>query len=181
MEIKDIQKFNNYFWIGRVFPAIICLIPFFFFQYFYLGNLILTQLKIIESYPLSLNFILFSLSIYTSSILVRVLGKNFIEYLYFAKNHRFPTTQIILGKNTSISKQKVDNIKNKIKKDFKIDLYGKVEHKELLLRINDAVDQIRAKVGYNNKILNQYNAEYGFFRNLTGGMIIYFLVIRKKQ
>lgn len=175
MELKDPTSFDKYFWIARVFPSIIALIPFFIVQYLYFDNLIFIQLKNIENYSPILHAIILFLAIYVASVLVRGLGKDLIENLYFIRNNKFPTTQILLGTKRVVSQEQLTLLKSKIKRDFKINLTGKCRHDELLLRINDAVDKIRVRVGYESKILNQYNLEYGFFRNLTGGLIIFFL------
>jgi len=171
MKLEQIVNFDKYFWIARIFPAIITLIPFYIFQYFYLDNLILKELKNLERYSLLFHSLIIMISLYFAALITRSFGKDLIENFYFIKNNKLPTTQILLGKKKVFSNQTLTNLKNKIKSDFKIDLNSK--GKEKLLRIKDAVDQIRIKVGYKHKILNQYNTEYGFFRNLTGGFIIY--------
>jgi len=168
-------KFDKYFWIARFFPAIISLIPLFLFQYLYFDNLIFKQLKILEGYSVFFHSVFVLVAIYIVSIVVRGFGKDLIEYHYFIKNNKLPTTQILIGKKKEISVQELKNIKDKIKQDFNIDLNKKCSKREKILRINDSVNRIRAKVGYNNKILNQYNMEYGFFRNQIGGLVIFFL------
>jgi hypothetical protein len=174
MVLNDIIKFDKYFWIARFFPALIVSLPFFVFQYVYLDNLFLNQLKLLENYSIILHSFIVILIIYLASILVGGFGKELIEKIYFIRNNKFPTIQFLLG-NKEMSNQQLNNLKNKIKKDFKIDLQQRCNQKEKLLRIKDSVNQIIAKVGYDNKILNQYNLEYGFFRNITGGLIIFFI------
>ena len=175
MALEDIIKFDKYFWIARFFPALIVLVPFFIFQYFYLNNLIFEQLSILESYSALFHSIVMIIIIYISSILVRGFGKDLIEKFYFIRNNKFPTTVMLLGKKKEVSNQQLTNIKSKIKNEFKLDINNKSSQKEKISRIKDAVEQIITKVGYTNKILNQYNTEYGFFRNLTGGTIIFIL------
>jgi len=176
MKLNDFIKFDKYFWIARFFPALIISTPFFVFQYFFLGNLALEKITLLASNPTLFHSIVIILVIYVSSTLVRGFGKDLIEKFYFIRNHKFPTTQILWGKKLVISKQQLMNLKLKIKEDFSIDLIQKTAQKEKLLRIKDSVDLIIVKVGHGNKILNQYSMEYGFFRNLTGGLVIYFLM-----
>ena len=173
MAINEIFKFDKYFWVTRIIPIIILLIPFYIFQYNYLGNLVFSNLKILENYSTLFHSIVIVASLYFVSIINRGFGKDIIENFYFNKNNKLPTTQILMGVKKVISNQTLINLKNKIKTDFDISL--NIRGHEMFLRINDAVDQIRNKVGYKHKILNQYNIEYGFFRNLTGGCIFYFL------
>jgi len=175
MQLNDFIKFDKYFWIARFFPAAISLIPFFVFQYLYFDNLIFAQLKILENYSWVFHIVIVVLLMYVVSALIRGFGKDLVEYRYFIKNNRLPTTQILLGNKKVISEQQLTLLRLKIKRDFEIILIDRRKDCEMLLRINDAVDKIRVKVGYDNTILNQYNIEYGFLRNLTGGLLIFFI------
>jgi positive regulator of sigma E activity len=173
MDLNKIVKFDKYTWCAKIFPAVLSLIPLFIFQYFYLENLLFTQLKNIENYSIFIHLLIIALGLFVSSEVTRGFGKNLIEKLYFIRNNKFPTTQILLGKKKVISNQTLLNLKSKIEDELNLNLNSR--GKEKILRINDAVNQIRSKVGYKHKILNNYNIAYGFFRNLTGGFIIYFL------
>lgn len=176
MGIDKILKSDKYTFFARFLPTIISLIPFFVFQYFFLDNLIFDNLNALNKYSTILHSFVIVIAIYISSIITRGFGKDLIEKFYFIKNNKFPTTQILLGKKEIMSKQQFKLLKEKIKKDFNIDLISKCSKNEKLMRIKDSVKRILYKVGHENKILNQYNAEYGFFRNLAGGFLIYFLI-----
>ena len=174
MTLNEIIKFDKYFWIARVFPALITSIPFIFFQYIYLDNLFFDKLTLLEQYSVAWHSLITLLIVYLSSILVRAFGKDLIEKFYFIKNNKLPTTQILNGEKELMSKEELNNLRKRIKVDFNLNLTSNCFKKEKALRIKGAVKQILYRVGHENKILNQYNMEYGFFRNLAGGFIIYF-------
>lgn len=173
MDLDKIIKFDKYTWRAKIFPTLLSLVPLFIFQYLYFENLIFKWFKGIENYSSVFHIILIGASLFISVEITRSFGKNLIEEYYFIRNNKFPSTQILLNKNKIFSQQFLKNIKSKIRKDFNLDI--NVKGKEKILRVKDAVNQIIAKVGYKHQILNNYNISYGFFRNLTGGFLIYLL------
>ncbi|MBU3924835.1 hypothetical protein KJ854_02775 [Patescibacteria group bacterium] len=93
----------------------------------------------------------------------------------FQDELHFPTTNFLLYSDQTYTLERKEKIRIKIKKDFNINLLKAVEEKndenEARKRIKEAVDLIRNKVK-DGRLLLQHNIEYGFVRNLIGGLVI---------
>ena len=112
-------------------------------------------------------------------LLIRDIGKIFPEAFI---NYFFclPTTQLLLSNNDKYSDTYKNQIFIKIKASFNIDLkktHNKTrKNKKYLKEINEAVALIREKTRDNYILLN-YNKAYGFWRNLTGGVLFIIILV----
>lgn len=164
--------FDKYDIFARYIPAMICTVPIFIFLDLLKIN-IQKIIKIgdiinIEGVNISVTFAFIFLFIFIS----RYLGKFVFEQIIFSNELKFPTTELLLESDERLSKEIKIKLYQKIKVDFGIDLEKfKEENSKLRKIIRDTVSQIRLKVG-NGKLLLNYNIQYGFFRNLLGGLLI---------
>ena len=90
-----------------------------------------------------------------------------------------PTTDFLIFKKSPFSTIYINNIMNKINEDFKIVLSDKSaqdkDELEARKEIANVVQMIR-NITRDDNILLQYNIQFGFLRNLMGGMIIAFII-----
>jgi len=153
----------NYNLCARYIPTILNIIPVIVFI-----NLVV-DVDLIEI-PVN-NFIKFlgmnlsmgGILIYFFSLLFRILSKTLIENKLFKNQALFPTTKFLLN-NNKISPEFKNNILEKIKNDFKLDLKNSNDTKIII----DAIGLIRKRVGDGHLVLRR-NIEYGFMRNLIVG------------
>jgi hypothetical protein len=107
--------------------------------------------------------------------LSRFMSKRFLQDNFFQNELHFPTTEYLLYSNNKYSVDYKKKIRSKIKDDFNIDLSSRreetINENEARKKINEAVGLIREKVR-NGRLLLQHNIEYGFIRNLIGGLVI---------
>lgn len=105
----------------------------------------------------------------------RFVSKKFLQDNYFQNELHFPTTDYLLFSNDKYSLERKEKIRGKVKKDFGVMLLDKekevMDEKEARKKISEAVSLIRNKVK-NGRLLLQHNIEYGFIRNLIGGLSI---------
>ncbi len=173
------MKFDKYTIIARIFPAIITLIPIIIFttscniDYLnsYFNNLL--QVKIVGNISISVALL------YFLAQLNRFLGKYIFEKSLFREELNMPTSVFLLFSNGTFSLNYKNQIRKKIKQDFKIEMPTQddelINLEESKRRIVEAVGLIRQKVK-NGRLLLQHNIEYGFARNLVGGSIISILI-----
>ncbi len=90
-----------------------------------------------------------------------------------------PTTNLLLKSNNELETSIKQKLEDKIKSKFDISLLSVIEESADKPRarklIATTVSQIR-NVLRDNILLLQHNIEYGFFRNLTGGSFLAFIV-----
>lgn len=161
------RVFSTYTLIARVFPTILCAVPFLMFQYFVLSPGMIRMFSWITNYFLLYNFTVSVIIIYFLSLINR-----FISKLFFEQSEEYmPTTEFMLLSNGEFSSEYKILIYKKIKSDFGITLpdAGEQDRDELRARkrIAEAIGLVRKKVG-NGVLLLQHNYEYGFARNLVG-------------
>lgn len=161
---KVISNFDKYNREARIYPTVLGALPLYIF-----GVLLAQSLPNFNFYlKLALGFLIPSVVVYVLSDIVRNLGKN-LESKIFNNETIFPTTELLLHSNTSLSKEKKDKIYKKIDNDFSITLSNKSEEDNDIQnsrkKIKEAVGQIRQALG-NERLLLQYNIRYGFWRNL---------------
>lgn len=177
---KLIEKIfgNSYGIKARLFPTVLTSIPLLFLQYFYLSpqfNEFLTHLSQIKFIG---NITISAVILYFLSQLNRTIGKDVFEKWYFSDESKMPTTTLLLYSNKYYSDGYKDKIRDKIKKDFDLNLPKKnstLSELEQRKRIVEAIGLVRRKVG-SGTLLLQHNIEYGFMRNLIGGSVISFMV-----
>lgn len=117
---------------------------------------------------------------YAASELFRSVSKIIFQYKLFEEDEtKMPTTDFLIFKKSPFSTIYINNIMNKINEDFKIVLSDKSaqDEDELEARkeIANVVQMIR-NITRDDNILLQYNIQFGFLRNLMGGMIIAFII-----
>jgi hypothetical protein len=174
--IAKMVLFNKYSIQARVFPAIITILPAFIFSHFYLYGLIP---KIIDSFSAQIisGVSITAVFIYSVAQISRFISKKFLQDKLFLDELYFPTVTYLLYFDNKYTIQWKEKIRKKIKVDFGRDLPTADEEKQdgtgTRRAIKEAVDLIRNKVK-NGRLLLQHNIEYGFVRNLIGGMVISF-------
>lgn len=178
--LEYIKSFTDkYFWIARILPATIALIPLFILQYFYFNNIIYQGLLNLEETPFLIIFIINLLFLYLASQIIRFFGKDIFEAIIFKKGLKFPTTELLLFSNNGLTDETKKEIRSKIGSVFNLKLPTKTaelsNENDARKRINELIGRVRKKIGYENKILNNYNIEYGFWRNVIGGMPIFII------
>ncbi len=116
---------------------------------------------------------------------IREISISILENLFdglFGK----PTSNLLLPSCGLVSEKMKTSIKKKLKNSFKIDLddasivsdekKASRRNRPYRHRVNEAVSCMR-EVVRGNPILLEFNAIYGFFRNLAGGMLINLVLI----
>lgn len=167
------MKFDKYALKARVMPTVITLyLPFFIFSYFFINDELakfigaLAEWKIISSLSISGIFMVLL------SEINRGISKAVFERAYFEDEVKMPTTNLLLLSDNTYTNQYKNKIREKIKKEFDIDLLSDDEEKldQIHARkaIVEAVALIRTQLR-ENAFLLQHNIEYGFMRNLIGG------------
>ncbi|MCI1740892.1 MAG: hypothetical protein LKI18_00505 [Prevotella sp.] len=101
-------------------------------------------------------------------------AKKILQYPLFKEDEtRMPTTEFLLWHTSKMSKSQKRQIHQQVKDDFGITLLSEAKESqdeiEARLTIVDAVGKIR-NVTRGNPILLKANYEYGFWRNLIGGL-----------
>lgn len=165
---------NKYETNARIFPAIMTIIPILIFSHFYLYDkapnfLDSIFVKIIGDISIVAVLIYFIIQI------SRFISKKLFQDSIFKNELYFPTTNYLLYSDQKYSAEMKEKIREKIRTDFGLTLLNKLEESDSELearkKIKEAVDLIRNKVK-DGRLLLQHNIEYGFVRNLIGGMII---------
>jgi hypothetical protein len=113
--------------------------------------------------------------------LARSTSKAIFQYSLFKEDEtRMPTTDLLLWKNNKISKQNKIIIREKINLFFGLELLNEDQEldneSEARLVIVDAVKRIREKTR-DNRILFDYNCNFGFIRNYLGASFLSLIVI----
>lgn len=106
----------------------------------------------------------------------RITSKIVFQYIFFKNDDtEMPTTIWLLHSDKTLSEQEKKHLRKKVKNDFGIVLPSKDKEKRNLVEakkeIAYAVRQMR-EVTRGNKILLQYNYQYGLFRNAIGGFVV---------
>lgn len=107
--------------------------------------------------------------------LSRSTSKALFQFPIFKEDEsKMPTTEMMLWKNKSISKQNKKLVHEKIQTDLGLilmtNIQEELEEEEARLLIADAVKRIREKTR-ENIILFNYNCNYGFIRNFMGANV----------
>lgn len=180
------SKFNDnkYNLWGRKYPAIVCLtFPLLVIIYYFFDSLddkmsqMTSVLKIILFFG-SVIPSLFFFYMMTIRELSNIVIENFLNWL-FGK----PTSNMLLPKFPLISKECKEEIKKYLKEDgIELDVNGKYNgndanrrNRKYRHRVDEAVSMIKEEVR-GDSILLEFNAVYGFFRNMTGGMLLNLLI-----
>lgn len=178
---KRDKKYNQW---ARYYPAIV--------------NLVFPLIVIIYAFfdkinvPNDLAVTVSRIELITKIILVfgSVIPALFFFYVFFIRElsmhivERFldgllgkKTINILKANNHTFSDDRKQAIKDKIKSDFKIEIPSESKNRwlfpkktEFRIKADEAIDRIRENTRQ-SAILFEYNCVYGFFRNLSGGLL----------
>ncbi len=168
----------NYVLKARIYPALLCMLPFLVFYYYYLNNKTSGFLEFIAAVSWIDDAIYITIVIYLFSQVSRFIGKELFENKIFKNGLGFPTTTLLTHDSSIYSKEYQKSIIAKIKDDFNIDIIlektgmNDIEERK---KITEAVSHIRVNVG-DGRLVLQHNIEYGFARNLVGGAMLAFFI-----
>jgi hypothetical protein len=173
------MKFDQYFLYARVLPAILTAIPLILFHHFYINLEFSGFLYKIWTFRVVTELTMPLVFIITLAFINRVISKMLIEDKRYSSETKMPTTENLLFKSTPYEESYLNQIHQKIVKDFNIKLISKknesqneTDSRKIIVQ---AVSHIKEKVK-GGRLLLQHNMEYGFFRNLVGGSIIAIVV-----
>ncbi len=166
---------NRYTLFASYLPGLINFIPFTLIYFF--GTLKYSDYSI-SDYVVSLSFIMgFSMTFimtYFFSIMTKGLGTQ-LENRYFKNKNGFPTSYLMSFNNNLLPTQTKINYRKKIKIDYKLNLLNSDEEKNEPLEargiLNQASKLLSTKYQQNNQVKDA-NINYGFVRNLSGGLFI---------
>ena len=177
---KKNDKYTKY---ARIYPAVVAMLLPSMALTHYLYNLeIFKELfkQISDSWEFVILFIpsalIFSSIGYLARDFFRSISKILFQYPLFKEDETYmPTTDLLIYKKSSYSSTYIDKIMDHIEKDLGLKLKRKEEQSlneiETRKEIANAVQLIRNKTR-GDKILLQYNIEFGFCRNLMGGLAV---------
>lgn len=169
------MKFDKYTILARFIPAILSLPPFYLLNRYLLdpeiakffGDIYAIHWITAISAPVIFVFVL--------SQVDRIISKTIFEKSYFKDESAMPTTELLLYSDNTFSHEYKEKIRKKIFKDFNIILSSRqVELTDMQTarkKIVESVGLIRKRVK-SGPLLQQYNLEYGFFRNMVGGSFL---------
>ena len=169
--IRD-KKYNDWArnrpaYISLVVPCIYALL------YFNLYGEELSDLKYIITTLLGMSSIVGAV-FFLYVFLIRDVSKIFPGKVLFARTLK-PTTKLLLSGDDTFTDETKNVIREKINKRYSIDLNsfsdksGKDENYTKL--IDEAVGRMRSDTRFDN-ILFEYNCIYGFYRNLSAGVLL---------
>ena len=105
----------------------------------------------------------------------RFIGKYLIEAYLFDAETKFPTTEMLLWSDSTLSRASKNKLHKQVKEDFDIDLLNadleKNDTVEAIKLAIEVVALIRRRVG-KGVLTYQHNIQYGFMRNLIAGSIL---------
>ena len=166
--------FNEYGRKARLFPALLCSLPFLLLLHFAIS-------PHIDSSLTSKLFVMITGDISFAVVLTYLLAQinRTVSKILFEDKSKFPTTQMLLPSSKELSSNFRQKIEEKVSADFKMSLPTMADEQTDLegakTRIKEIVSLIINKVG-SGTLLLQHNIEYGFVRNLIGGSVIAFLI-----
>lgn len=166
------MQFDRYTIFAQIIPAVLCSIPIVLLLHFHVpdiallenyGALLLAGTKLAPS-------VLF---IYPLVKISRFVGKC-IEEHWFGEELFFPTTDLLLYKDNTLSRSSKGKIRNILSSfDYQLSTLEEELEDETTARkrIVEAMSFIRARVGRGIHV-HDYNIHYGFWRNIIGGSTI---------
>lgn len=168
------NPFDSYSLYARVFPALISALPLFVLWYFISA---LGDLSGLMSYILSLKFlgtVTFGVVfLYFYAQLIRTVSK-FLEKRYFLEEKGFPTTYLMLYRDSTYSRNYKDAYRARAEIAFGIALPTDEDEnediEETTRRLHEITKHLILQLGPSHLVL-KHNVWYGFFRNLVGGAL----------
>lgn len=174
-QLSNYSMFTKYEIKARLFPAFLSIFPLILFSHFYLYQKIPQFIDSIILTKVFSDISIIVIFLYAVMQLSRFISKKFLQDNFFKNELYFPTTEYLLHSDNKYSQEHKEKIREKITNDFGIALLGRkeeeIDQNEARKKINEAVGLIRSKVK-NGRLLLQHNIEYGYIRNLLGGLII---------
>ena len=168
--------FSKYSREARVYPTIIGLVPFYILQYYYLADLIPSEVftvKLVGNVTVAVVILYL-----VSEFFVRFPSK-LLEDKIFKNKRDFPTTRFLLSTDKEYSSDFKNTFRKKVARDFSLNLSDSVEETrnedEARKKIREAVGLIIKRVGDGHLVLKN-NISYGFFRNLWGASWVGFVL-----
>ena len=169
------MKFDTYTRTARIYPAIISVFPLALLSIGITNKELDQFFEGISSIKILGNISFALVMIYLLSQANRFIAKNLFEKNYFKTELFMPTTNFLLYQNKELSNEYKDKVRQRIRKDFNIQLLSRQEEESKISEARQAIVEtvglVRNKVG-DGRLLLQHNIEYGFVRNLIGGAII---------
>lgn len=153
------------------YPALLNSIPFLLLGYYFLSNIDSAFWS--HAATATIGGIGIASALYWLQMsMCRAVGK-VLENTIFDSGKKIPTTELLLLSDSRCSSDRKNSIARKVEKDFGIRLKGRLEDtNDDRIFINEAVGQIRTKMGRKNALIAQRNRQYGFVRNMLGGTLL---------
>ncbi len=153
------------------YPALLNSVPFLLLGYYFLSNI--DNAFWGHAATATIGGIGIASALYWLQMsMCRAIGK-VIEDRLFDTGKKMPTTELMITSDQRLSQDRKGSIVAKVQKDFGIKLKGRLEDTPSnRVFINEAIGQIRTKMGRNNPLISQRNRQYGFVRNMLGGALL---------
>jgi hypothetical protein len=170
---------------ARLYPVIIAMLLPLFLIIHLSSKMISTFNQLEEIWNIAISIIPASLItgalMYGVKSLSRSTSKALFQFPLFKENEsKMPTTELILWKNKSISRQNKKLIHEKVQNDLGLVLMTEeqeeADEEEARHLIADAVKQIRERTR-ENTILFNYLCSYGFIRNFMGANVWALIIV----
>ncbi len=161
--------FNEYSLRARLYPAVLCSIPF-----------LMIKVVLVDKYipgitEKILTFAIAGVPIWAALVYFLTQVNRFVSKTIFEDKNNFPTLRMLMPSSKEMSLNMRSKIMERAKDDFNLYLPDLNDEKEDIgvteTRIKEIVGMIINKVGRGTLLL-QHNFEYGFARNLMGGSVV---------
>ena len=170
---------DKYYIKARLYPSIICAIPLLSTYFFGFSEQAKSFIDFLQDFTWAGDVTISVALIFLMIQLNRFVAKEIFQRVFFKDEVRMPTTNYLLHSDSFLPKAIKNKIRQKIHKEFNIQLADENSENENELEarkvIITAVSQIR-NVTRKNALLLQHNIEYGFMRNLIGGSFLAIII-----
>lgn len=182
------MEVNQYNLHAKTYPAITAMIIPFFISYSYVMDMDIELWSTWNSIEKIIGVfipsaLVFSALGYSVRELFRSTSKKcFQNILYCEDETKMPTTEFLLWKTQYISHEEKVRVRNKILSDENYQMMTAeqeaADETEARLNIVGAVKIMRQRT-WGHELLTQYNYQYGYWRNLLGGLVwnVIFIVL----
>lgn len=166
---------NKYIFFARYIPGLISISPLTLLYFFLTKEFNDYEIK---EYFESMHFILgisgtFVLTFFISMV-VREFG-SFLESKYFNKRLGVPSNYLMLFQNNKLPDQVKIKFRNRISKDFNLELHSKIEevrNTDESLKLLAQASKILSTKYQQDIQIKEANISYGFARNVSGGLFL---------
>ncbi len=175
-KMKKPKWWDEYEIKARYIPTFVSVIPLVHFLLLFLGDKFWSDIisdidwmLVVANLGMSLLLVLFLVQVQCG------FAKHWIEEPVFGQGGKFfPTTDMLLLKGGYFSLSKKNEIREKVSNSTKHNFATLDEENQnpenARLQAREAIGIVKRSVGRGNKTFS-YNVRYGFFRNLTGGIL----------